>query len=60
MPETAPIVNVDRESMNALELRVAEIALHQIAEMINALTRKGAIYGQLILPQDQAARKAGM
>lgn len=52
-----PNVRVDRNYMNDLELYVLEYVVMQLAEMVNELTRAGAIYGQLILPPEQAAAK---
>ena len=54
---TAPIIRVDREFLNEVELKLAEIALYQMAEMVNAIGIGGAIYGQLILPPDEAQMK---
>ena len=51
------MIRIDREAMNAFELKVAEIALYQMADFIDMLTKKGALYGQLILPDAQAAAK---
>ena len=59
MSEDAPNVRVDREYMNELELYVTRMTLLRMADYINAATRSGAIYGQVILPPDQAAIKAG-
>lgn len=53
----APIIKVDREAMNAFELRVAEVSLGWMADFIDMLTKRGALYGQLILPDAQAAAK---
>ena len=43
--------------MNALELKVIELSLYQMADVINRLTKKGAIYGQIILSDEEAALK---
>lgn len=59
MAENAPNVRVDRDYMNEVELYVTRMTLHRMADMINALTRSGAIFGQVILPPEQAAIKAG-
>lgn len=56
-PTTAPVISVDRTSLDELELRVCEIALYQMAAVINMATKKGAIYGQVILPPDEAQMK---
>jgi hypothetical protein len=55
--ETAPIVRADRDWGNEVELYVQGQVLYRLADMINAATRAGAIYGQIILPPDEAARK---
>lgn len=56
-PTTAPIINIDRVAMNEFQLRIAEIALTQMAWIVNMLTKKGAIYNQIILPPDEAQMK---
>lgn len=55
--KTTPAVRIDREYMNALELAITEQILYLIADEVDALTAAGAIYGQILLPPDQAARK---
>ena len=57
MPETAPTVRTDAEWGNEVELYVTEQVLYRLADMINAATKAGAVYGQLILPPDEAAKK---
>ena len=56
---TAPTVRVDRDYMNEVELYVTRMTLKRMADYINAATRSGAIYGQLVLPPEQAAIKGG-
>ena len=53
----APIIKVDREALNAFELKVAEVALYQMADFIDMLTKTGGAYTQLVLPPAQAAAK---
>ena len=50
-------VRVDRNYMNELELYVLRYVVMQLADLVNELTRAGAIYGQLILPPEQAQLK---
>lgn len=57
MAVNAPIIRTDLEFLNEFEMQVAEIVLYYAADMVNMLARKGAIYGQLVLPPDMAARK---
>ena len=51
------MIRIDREAMNAFELKVAEIALYQIADWINMMVKTGGVYTQLVLPEAQAAAK---
>lgn len=57
MPETAPVVRTDADWGLAVELYVTEQVLWRLADMVNAATRAGAIYGQVILPPDEALKK---
>lgn len=43
--------------MNNVEIEVAKDLLYWMADVINALVKAGAIYGQLVLPPQQAAAK---
>ena len=58
--QTAPQPRTDREYGNMVELYVTEQVLYRLADMVNAATLAGAIYGQLILPPEQAALKRQM
>lgn len=57
MAEAPVQPRVDRDYGNAVELYVTEHVLYRLADMVNAATLAGAIYGQLILPPEQAAMK---
>ena len=57
MADNAPIVRLDSQFLNEVELRTAEIALYQLADVVNWLVTKGAVYGQLVLPPEEAAMK---
>lgn len=57
MPETGPIVRADRQWGEELELFVTEQGLFRLADAINAATKAGAIYGQIIVPPEYAERK---
>lgn len=59
MAGNAPIVRVDREALNELELFVMRQTLHRMADYINAVTKTGAIYGQIQLSPEEAAMKGG-
>lgn len=53
----APNVRIDSEFGNEAELYVTEQVLIRLADSVNAAVRTGEIYGQLILPPEQAAAK---
>lgn len=55
--DSAPNVRVDREWGNAVELYVTEQVLYRLADTVNAAVLAGAIYGQIVLPPDEAERK---
>ncbi len=57
MAKTTPAVRIDRDYMNELELYITEQILYLVADEINAATAAGPIYGQVLLPPEQAARK---
>ena len=57
MPMLAPAVRVDRDYLNETEIYVVEQILIRLADMVNAATKAGAVYGQVILPPDQAQMK---
>lgn len=50
-------VRIDREWLNSVELDVMETLLYRIWDMVDAMTRTGGIYGQVVLSSDEAARK---
>ncbi len=52
-----PTVRVDGEYGNEVEYYVTEQVAYRLADMVNAATATGAIYGQLVLPPEQAAAK---
>lgn len=60
MAETAPKIRVDAEYMERVELYITEQVLIQLAEVVNAVTRAGKLYGQVFLPPELAARKRQM
>ena len=55
MPDPRP--RLDSEYANAMEMRVTEAFLYRMAELVNAMTRTGPIYGQILLPPEEAALK---
>lgn len=55
MPDPRP--RIDREYAEKVEFRLEEAMLYKIAEFINAYTKAGAIYGQVMLPPEEAAAK---
>ena len=57
MPILAPAVRVDRDYLNETEIYVVEQFLYRLADLVNAATKAGAVYGQVILPPEEAARK---
>lgn len=55
-----PQIRIDREALNELELYLCEEMLYMIADQVNALTKAGPIYGQILLPPEEAERKRRM
>lgn len=60
LPASPAARRVDREALNEVELYVTEQVLYRLADSINAATRTGAIYGQIILPPEEAERKRAL
>mgnify|MGYP001561844400 FL=1 len=60
MPESAPVVRNDRLYADDVILFCVYQTLVRGAEMVNSLTKAGAIPGQIILPPDEAARKKAL
>ena len=56
-PKPVPAVRVDREFFLEQERFLAEELLKLAATMVNEIGKGGAIYPQIILPPEQAARK---
>ena len=56
---TAPTVRVDRDYMNEVELYVTRMTLKRMADYINAATRSGPIFGQVMLDPREASIKSG-
>lgn len=56
-PATAPIIDIGRLAANDFQLKLAEIALTQMAWAVNWLTKNGAIFNQIVLPPNEAAMK---
>lgn len=57
MAENAPTVRTDRNFWEEAEYDVIHQILWEQAEMINSLTKAGPIYGRVLLPPEDAARK---
>ena len=55
MPDPRP--RVDGEYMKAIEREVTKAFLYRTADLINAVTRTGPIYSQILLPPEEAALK---
>lgn len=55
-----PPVRVDRFWFQELELYLAEAMLQVAATMVDGIGKGGTIYPNIILPPDEAARKAQM
>ena len=60
MPKLAPVVRTDRLYMQDSEKDSIEVLLWGMGDMINSLTLAGAIYGQVMLPPEQAERKRAL
>lgn len=60
MPETAPVVRVDRQKLLQDELAIARQVVIDMAEAINAVLKTGPLPENVILPPDQAQRKAAL
>lgn len=57
MADQAPMPRVDNAAMQEFEFYTTEQVLYIIADWIDALGKSGAVYPNLILPPDEAARK---
>lgn len=57
MAKDAPVVLLDREALNEVELDVLRAILEAAADIVDALAAKGGVYGQLVLPPVEAERK---
>ena len=57
MAKDAPVVLLDREALNQVELDVLRAILEAAADIVDALAAKGGVYGQLVLPPAEAERK---
>lgn len=55
-----PAVRVDREWAISVQLQVTEQILYRCADMINAMTKTGAIYTQILLGPEMAEAKRQM
>lgn len=55
MPDPRP--RIDADYSEEAEMAVTEAFLYRLAEMVNAKTRAGRIYGQILLPPEEAAAK---
>ena len=53
----APAARIDREWLNSVELDAFEAMLYAIWDIADALTLSRGMYGQVILPPEQAAAK---
>lgn len=57
MAETAPVVRTDAAWGEDAELYVTEQVLYRLADMVNAATKAGRLYGQLLLGPEEALAK---
>ena len=60
MPDSSYIIRGDNEAMKQQELQLIEFTLRQMAQVINNRVAAGAVYPQIILPPDEAARKRAL
>lgn len=57
MATNAPIVRLDRYYFEEIKAQTVLITLHQLAEVVNYIGKGGAVFGQIVLPPDQARLK---
>jgi hypothetical protein len=57
VPETAPVVRVDNESMLKTERDLFRALVEHAADFVNAIGRGGVIYPMIALPPEEAAAK---
>jgi hypothetical protein len=57
MSEPAPVVRVDRDHFLEVERDLFRALLEHAADFINGIGKGSAIYPNVILPPDEAARK---
>ena len=56
-PDGAPTNRIDREWLNSVELDATESLLYGIYDLVDALTITRAVYPQVLLSPEEAARK---
>jgi hypothetical protein len=55
---SAPTQRIDNEAMKEVERFSTEQMAYMMADWIDALAKSGAVYPQIVLPADEASRKA--